>query len=235
MKSYTLRPDIFILNFQCYSFRYFAVTTKNGAAAKGGKYAAYPFEATEIAKSKDLAEQFLGAFEGCVAGAGDVAALKTLLASPFAETEYKEWAVKAIGTQAMRTIRNKNAAKASEVCAAIGVEIIEPAVEAGFELSAVSNAFQHATDLPDGAGDKTLLGNLAWGNGSCQGTIKSGSKSNSVSIGMGLKAVKKMFGKAVKDGAEVRAKTLFFPSAAVFTAFRIVMQAQVIAECKKLT
>ena len=36
-----------------------------------GEYATYPFEAKEIAKSKELAEPFFAAFEECVTGAGD--------------------------------------------------------------------------------------------------------------------------------------------------------------------
>lgn len=221
--------------------KYFAVTTEAGVG-KPGRYSKYPFSAVEIAKSKEIAEQFLAKFDECCSDAGtadSISELTAILRGPFAKTEYKDWKVKAIGTQAMRAIQEKNAAKAKEVLAKIGgdIEIISPKDEAGFELSAVSNAFQHATDLPDGAVDKTLAGNLAWGNGSCQGTIKAGAGKApwSESIGMGLKAVKKMFEKApAADGTEIKAKTICFPNAAAFTAFKDTVQPLVTAECKRL-
>jgi len=219
--------------------KYFAVTTEVGAG-EPGKYSKYPFTAVEITKSKEIAEQFLAKFEECCSETGNdgnITELTSILRGPYAETEFKDWKVKAIGTQAMRAIQEKNPTRAQEVCGKIGddIEIISPADEAGFELSAVSNAFQHATDLPDGAGDKTLFGNLAWGNGSCQGTIKQGKKMYSESIGIGLKAVKKLFGKVPpQDGTEIKAKTICFPTAAAFTAFKDAMQPLVIKECKKL-
>jgi hypothetical protein len=219
--------------------KYYAVTTEAGAG-KPGKYSKYPFTAVEITKSKEIAEQFLAKFDECCSDAGTadtISELTAILSGPFAATEFKDWKVKAIGTQAMRTIQEKYPTKAKEVLGKIGddIEIISPKDEAGFELSAVSNAFQHATDLPDGAVDKALVGNLAWGNGSCQGTIKQGKSLWPESIGMGLKGVKKMFEKVpAADGTEIKAKTICFGNAAAFTAFKDAMQPLVTAECRRL-
>lgn len=219
--------------------KYFAVTTEVGAG-EPGKYSKYPFTAVEITKSKEIAEQFLAKFAECCSDAGtaeNISELMAILSGPLSGTEFKDWKVKAIGTQAMRTIQEKNPTRAKEVLGKIGddIDIISPSDEAGFELSAVSNAFEHATDLPDGAGDKTLFGNLAWGNGSCQGTIKQGKSLYSESIAMGLKGVKKLFEKVPPaDGTEIKAKTICFPTAAAFTAFKDAMQPLVVAECRGL-
>lgn len=49
--------------------------------------------------------------------------------------------------------------------------VLEQSDEARYEFAALKTAFNHAVDLPYGAREKSLGGNLSWGSGSLQGKV----------------------------------------------------------------
>lgn len=197
--------------------KYFAVTVRKKASPDD-----YPFEAVEIAKEEELAEEFFAKFGEVAGGSKTPSELKNILVRPLETTEYKELKVIAVATQAARDIKAAHGAKADDVLNALGesvsVMILTAKQEAYYEGAAVEAAWKSATDLPTGAkrGEKKLKGNLAWGNSSCQGNIGG----NVINVSLGLKSVKKMFSDKPPDGVVINAKTIKFPSVTVAQNFR---------------